>query len=137
MLKCIQGPGLTVWYIGAIPSQDPAASYQYSCVGILYVHLFLFPGGGFPTRWHRYVNHKQGFIQRESFWGGGEAPGNGCGFIYFSIQLSQILEGEASPPPPPDETLTRDPLHHYSTAKLLVFCSGTYQCVIVTNGVHV
>ena len=42
---------------------------------------------------------------------GGEAPGNGCGFIYFSVQLPQILggggggggRGEASPPP--DETL--------------------------------
>ena len=36
--------------------------------------------------------------------GGGGAPGNGCGFIYFSIQLSQIFGGggggEASPLPP-------------------------------------
>ena len=38
---------------------------------------------------------------------GGEAPGNGCGFIYFSIQLSQILGGGELPPRPPplDETL--------------------------------
>ena len=41
---------------------------------------------------------------------GGEAPGNGCSFIYFSIQLSQILGGGGGklappPPPPPDETL--------------------------------
>ena len=33
---------------------------------------------------------------------GGGAPGNGCGFICFSIQLSQILGGIS---PPPDETL--------------------------------
>ena len=31
---------------------------------------------------------------------GGEAPGNGCGFIYFSIQLSQILGGKLPPRPP-------------------------------------
>ena len=54
----------------------------------------------------------QGFIQRESLFlgggGGGEAPGNGCGFIYFSIQLSQIFGGKLPPHPPPpplDETL--------------------------------
>ena len=64
-----------------------------------------------------HLYYGQGFIQRESFWGGGggeggRAPGSGCGFIYFSIQLSQIWGaggGEASPPPPPpappDETL--------------------------------
>ena len=33
----------------------------------------------------------QDFIQRESFWG--EDPGNGRGFIYFSIQLSQTFGG--------------------------------------------
>ena len=44
--------------------------------------------------------------------GGGGTPGNGCGFIYFSIQLSQILGGGGgevpptpTPPPPLDETL--------------------------------
>ena len=43
----------------------------------------------------------QGFIQVESFWG--EAPGSGCGFIYFSIRLSQVWGGGGSfsPPPPP------------------------------------
>ena len=39
----------------------------------------------------------------------GEAPGNGCGFICFSIQLSKFGGGKAPPPPPPpphpDETL--------------------------------
>ena len=35
---------------------------------------------------------------------GVEAPGNGCGFIYFSIQLPQILRGGGGSPPP-DETL--------------------------------
>ena len=48
--------------------------------------------------------HPEGII----LGGGGEAPGNGCGFIYFSIQLSQILGGKLTPCPPPplDETLT-------------------------------
>ena len=38
---------------------------------------------------------------------GGEAPGSGCGFMYFSIQLSQILGGGGGggggsfPPCPP------------------------------------
>ena len=52
-----------------------------------------------------HTTRMQGFTQRESFWG--EALGNGCGFIYFSIQLSQIFGGKfpPPPPPPPDETL--------------------------------
>ena len=41
--------------------------------------------------------HPEGII----LGGGGEAPGNGCGFIYFSIQLSQILGGKLTPCPPP------------------------------------
>ena len=47
--------------------------------------------------------HPEGII----LGGGGEAPGNGCGFIYFSIQMSQIWGGGGGgePPPPPDETL--------------------------------
>ena len=51
-----------------------------------------------------------GFHPEGNFGGGGEAPGSGCGFIYFSIQLSQILGGGGGggtlpPPPPLDETL--------------------------------
>ena len=43
---------------------------------------------------------------------GGEAPGNGRGFIYFSIQLSQILGGKLPPRPPPlDETLVEVHVH--------------------------
>ena len=40
--------------------------------------------------------HPEGII----LGGGGEAPGNGCGFIYFPIQLSQIWEGGGSFPSP-------------------------------------
>ena len=43
--------------------------------------------------------HPEGII----LGGGGEAPGSGCGFIYFAIQLSQIWGGGGGklPPPPP------------------------------------
>ena len=42
--------------------------------------------------------HPEGIIL-----GGGEAPGNGRGFIYFPIQMSQILGGRGGklPPAPP------------------------------------
>ena len=57
------------------------------------------------TRWltrSRDGEDKSGF-HPEGIILGGEAPGNGCGFIYFSIQLSKILGGGGGsfPPAPP------------------------------------
>ena len=52
---------------------------------------------------------------------GGEAPGNGCGFIYFSIQLSQILGGGEASPPPLNETLC-GVIHTKFIAKSSSFC---------------